>query len=75
MKIEKVTGIVLSDTNYSESSKILNVLTKEHGKIGIISKGCSRRARIRSDYHRCIKRYRAGNQACQIGRASCRERV
>ena len=27
MKIEKVTGIVLSDTNYSESSKILNVLT------------------------------------------------
>lgn len=40
MKIEKVTGIVLSDTNYSESSKILNVLTKEHGKIGIISKGC-----------------------------------
>ena len=40
MKIEKVIGIVLSDTNYSESSKILNVLTKEHGKIGIISKGC-----------------------------------
>ena len=40
MKIEKVTGIVLSDTNYSESSKILNVLTKDHGKIGIISKGC-----------------------------------
>ncbi len=40
MKIEKVTGIVLSDTNYSESSKILNVLTKEHGKLGIISKGC-----------------------------------
>lgn len=40
MKIEKVAGIVLSDTNYSESSKILNVLTKEHGKIGIISKGC-----------------------------------
>lgn len=40
MKIEKVTGIVLSDTNYSESSKILNVLTKEHGKIGIISKEC-----------------------------------
>lgn len=40
MKIEKVIGIVLSDTNYSESSKILNVLTKEYGKIGIISKGC-----------------------------------
>ena len=40
MKIEKVKGIVLSETLYSESSKILNVLTKEHGKIGIISKGC-----------------------------------
>ena len=40
MKIEKVEGIVLSDVNYSESSKILNVYTKEHGKIGIISKGC-----------------------------------
>ena len=40
MKIEKVKGIVLSDTNYSESSKILNVYTQEHGKIGIISKGC-----------------------------------
>ena len=33
-------GIVLSETNYSESSKILNVFTKEHGLIGIMSKGC-----------------------------------
>jgi len=40
MKIECVEGIVLSETNYSESSKILNVLTKEYGLIGIISKGC-----------------------------------
>ena len=40
MKIESVEGIVLSETNYSESSKILNVLTKEHGMIGIMSKGC-----------------------------------
>lgn len=40
MKIESVEGIVLSETNYSESSKILNVLTKEYGLIGIISKGC-----------------------------------
>lgn len=40
MKIEKVKGIVLSETLYSESSKILNVITLEHGKIGIISKGC-----------------------------------
>lgn len=40
MKIEEVEGIILSETNYSESSKILNVLTKEHKTIGIISKGC-----------------------------------
>ena len=39
MKIESVEGIVLTETNYSESSKILNVLTKEYGLIGIISKG------------------------------------
>ena len=40
MKIESVEGLVLTETNYSESSKILNVLTKEHGLIGIMSKGC-----------------------------------
>ena len=40
MKIESVEGIVLSEVNYSESSKILNVLTKEYGLIGIMSKGC-----------------------------------
>ena len=40
MKIESIEGIILSETNYSESSKILNVLTKEHGVIGIMSKGC-----------------------------------
>lgn len=40
MKIESVEGIVLSETNYSESSKILNVLTLEHGLIGMMSKGC-----------------------------------
>ena len=40
LKIESLDGIVLSETNYSESSKILNVLTKEHGLIGVMSKGC-----------------------------------
>lgn len=40
MKIESLEGIILSETNYSESSKILNVLTKEHGLIGVLSKGC-----------------------------------
>ena len=40
MKIENIEGIVLSEVNYSESSKILNVLTADHGLIGIMSKGC-----------------------------------
>ena len=39
MKIEDVEGIILSETNYSESSKILNVFTKEYGLIGVMSKG------------------------------------
>ncbi len=36
----KTKGIVISDTNYSESSKILNVLTEDYGQVGLISKGC-----------------------------------
>ena len=36
----KLKGIVLSETFYSETSKILNVLTDDYGLIGIISKGC-----------------------------------
>ena len=36
----KTKGIVLSETPYSETSKILNVLTDDYGLIGIISKGC-----------------------------------
>ncbi len=38
--IKEVTGIIISSTNYSESSKILNIFTKEYGIIGVISKGC-----------------------------------
>ena len=40
MELIKVEGIILKETNYSESSKILNVLTKELGLISIMSKGC-----------------------------------
>ncbi len=40
MKLESVKGIILSETNYHESSKILNILTEEYGMIGVISKGC-----------------------------------
>lgn len=37
--LKEVTGIVVSTTNYGESSKILNILTKDE-IIGVISKGC-----------------------------------
>ena len=40
MKIESFEGVVLTETNYSESSKILNVLTSDRGVVGIMSKGC-----------------------------------
>ena len=38
--MKEVEGIILSETNYSETSKILNILTNEYGLIGVISKGC-----------------------------------
>jgi DNA repair protein RecO (recombination protein O) len=38
--IEQVEGIVIKETNYGESSKIINVLTKKYGIIGIMVKGC-----------------------------------
>jgi len=37
--IEDLDGIVISEKNYSETSKIINVFTKEHGIIGILAKG------------------------------------
>lgn len=40
MKIISVEGFILSNINYKESSKILNIFTKEYGIIGVISKGC-----------------------------------
>jgi len=42
VEIKKVEGIILSERDYSESSKIINVFTKEYGKIGIMAKGAKR---------------------------------
>lgn len=45
----KVKGIVISDTNYSESSKILNILTENLGLVSAISKGCKNyKSKLRS---------------------------
>ena len=37
--LKDVTGIVLKERDYGESSKILDVFTREYGLIGVISKG------------------------------------
>ena len=42
MEIVKVKGIVISESNYSETSKLLNIFTKEYGIVGIIAKGAKR---------------------------------
>ena len=54
-KIECVEGIILSETNYSESSKILNILTKEYGLIGVLSRGCRNlKSKLRSSSRKLI---------------------
>ena len=40
--VEAVEGIILFERDYGDTSKILDVYTKEHGLIGVISKGCKR---------------------------------
>ncbi len=37
--ITKVEGIVFSERDYNETSKIINVITKEYGIIGLLAKG------------------------------------
>ena len=37
--IKKVEGIVLSEVDYKESSKIINILTPDNGILGLIARG------------------------------------
>ena len=49
MKIVSVRGIIISETPYSETSKILNIITKEYGTIGVLAKGAkSLKSKLRS---------------------------
>lgn len=49
MRIEKVNGIILNERSYKESSKILDIMTKEFGIIGVIAKGSkSMKSKLRS---------------------------
>ena len=42
MEITKVKGIIISESSYSETSKLLNIFTEEYGVIGVIAKGAKR---------------------------------
>ena len=42
MKIRKIEGIVVGEQNYSESSKILKIFTKDLGIVSVLSKGCKK---------------------------------
>ncbi len=49
MKIISVEGIVVNTIAYKENSKILNILTKDMGIIGCVSKGCKKlKSKLRS---------------------------
>ena len=40
--LKKLEGIIVSEVDYKESSKILNIYTKEYGIIGVIARGSKR---------------------------------
>lgn len=39
MKLQKVQGIIISESNYSETSKLLKIVTREYGLISVMAKG------------------------------------
>ena len=44
-----VEGIVINIKNYGDTSKIIDILTKEYGIIGVMAKGCkSLKSNLRS---------------------------
>ena len=56
--LEKVEGIILSETPYKETSKILNVYTKKYGLIGMIAKGAKS---LKSPLRALTNKYTYGN--------------
>lgn len=47
--IEKIEGIVVSELDYGETSKIINIITPNHGIVGIMAKGSkSMKSELRS---------------------------
>ena len=49
MEIKKIKGIIVSENSYSETSKLLKILTKEYGLISVMAKGAkSLKSNLRS---------------------------
>jgi len=47
--IKEIEGIVIKEKDYGDTSKIIDVLTKEYGVIGVLAKGCkSMKSNLRS---------------------------
>ena len=42
LEITKIKGIIISERPYKESSKLLDMITEEHGVISLIAKGSKR---------------------------------
>lgn len=55
--IREFEGIIVSETPYSESSKIINILTKDDGIIGVMAKGAKR---IKSPLRTATERFTLG---------------
>lgn len=55
--ITKIEGIIISEVAYGDTSKIVNVLTKDHGIVGVMCKGAkSLKSRLRT----CTMKYTYG---------------
>lgn len=39
MMIKQIEGIIFSEQDYGETSKIINLITKDHGVVGVLAKG------------------------------------
>ena len=49
MEVVKVKGIIVNESNYSETSKLLKIVTKEYGLISVMAKGAkSLKSKLRS---------------------------
>ena len=55
--IREFEGIIVTETPYGESSKILNILTKDAGIIGVMAKGAKK---IKSKFRSSTEKFTLG---------------